>query len=84
MGTCTYEMALDALGDDLVVFTGFDATILQDPYKTVEEKRRCIKNTLRPRVLAGNFCFGAGADGRSTPIEHFELIRDAVLEFGQK
>ena len=84
VGTCTYEMALDALGEDLVVFTGFNAAVLRDPHKTKEEKIQCIKDTLRPRVVAGNFCFGAGADGRVTPIEHFEMIRDAVLEFGQK
>ena len=84
VGTCTYEMALDALGDDLVVFTSFDATIMRDKTKTWEEKRQCIKNTLRERIVAGNFCFGAGADGRATPIEHFEVIRDAVLEFGVK
>ena len=84
VGTCTYEMALDALGEDLVVLTGFDATVMRDKNKTLEEKRQCIKDTLRPRVVAGNFSFGAGADGRVTPIEHFEIIRDAVLEFGKK
>jgi uroporphyrinogen decarboxylase len=84
VGTCTYEMALDALGEDLVVLTGFDATVMRDKNKTLEEKRQCIKDTLRPRVVAGNFSFGAGADGRVTPIEHFEMIRDAILEFGKK
>ena len=84
VGTCTYDQALDVLGDDLIVFSGFNATILRDKTKTAEEKRQCIRDTLTARVRAGNFCFGAGTDGRVTPLEHFELIRDAVFEFGRK
>lgn len=84
VGSCTYEMALDALGENLVVFTGFDATVLRDNYRTVEEKRQHIKDTLSSRVVAGNFCFGAGADGRVTTIEYLEMVRDAVREFGKK
>lgn len=84
VGSCTYEMALDALGENLVVFTGFDATVMRDKNKSVEEKRQLVRDTLRPRVLAGNFCFGPGADGRVTPVEYFEMVRDAVWEFGRK
>ena len=84
VGTCPYEMALDALGENLVVFGGFDATVLRDKHRTPEEKRQRIRDTLRPRIVAGNFAFGAGTDGRVTPMEHFQMILDVIQEFGKK
>jgi len=84
VGNCTYDAVLDALGDNLVLFSNFDPDILRSKTLTVEEKRKHIKDRLSPRVLAGNFSFGASADGMPTPISHFELIRDAIFEFGVK
>jgi len=87
-GNCPYEAALDALGDDLVVITGFPSYPLRDKSislnERIEQTRKLMKETLTPRIMKGNFCFGLAADGRSTPIEHFEIIRDLAFELGVK
>ena len=43
-----------------------------------------MRDTMSPRVKAGNFALGIGADGIETSMELFDLVRDAILEYGRK
>ncbi len=84
LGTCPFETALDVLGDDLVVLSAFDTSVLRDETLSREEKMASMRDTMSPRVKAGNFALGIGADGIETSMELFDLVRDAILEYGRK
>jgi len=84
VGTCPYELALDELGEDLIIITGFGSTVMRDNTKTEEEKRQCVREYLTPRLKKANFITGLGADGLETDIELFHLALEAGREFGVK
>ena len=84
IGTCPYEAALDALGEDLIVITTYGTEYLRDEALTDEEKRKCMEDTLTPRVKAGNFIFGLVSDGMETDLSLFTFVRDVNAEIGTK
>lgn len=84
VGTCPFETALDELGENLVVLSGFDTSVLRDESLSREAKIASMRDTMNPRVKAGNFALGIGADGIETSMELFDLVRDAILQYGTK
>ena len=84
IGTCPFETALDVLGDDLIVLSAFDTAVLRDETLTREEKMAAMRDAMTPRIKAGNFALGIGSDGIETSMELFDVVRDAILEYGCK
>ena len=84
IGDCPFETALDILGDDLIIIGTLDGGVFQNPYSTYEDIKRCVKNTLTPRIKAANFILLAVADGIPTDVWRFEAVNEAVLDYGAK
>ena len=83
-GDCTFDAALDVLGDDLIIIGTLDGEIFQGPNATEEDIRECVKKTLTPRIKESNFVLWPVTDGLPTDVWRLNAVRDAVEEYGQK
>lgn len=84
IGDCSFEAALDALGDDLIIIGLLDSGVFQSPYTTEEDIRDCVKKTLTPRLKESNFILAPVADGLPTDEWRFLAVKDAMEEYGKK
>jgi hypothetical protein len=84
IGDCTYEAALDVLGDELIIIGVLDPTVFQNPYATAGEIRACVKRILTPRIKASNFILWPATDGLRTDLWRLQAVRDAIDEYGAK
>jgi uroporphyrinogen-III decarboxylase len=82
VGTCTFEEALDFLGDDLVIIGCLDPCVFLNPNSTSEEIDAAVKKVLTGRVRESNLILGAGADGIPTPLWKYEAVSRAVEKYG--
>jgi hypothetical protein len=75
-GDCSWEDALDVLGDDLIIIGILTPDIFhQFPLKDVGPALdRCIT----PRVRESRFILALGADGTPVPLDRFLAVRDWV------
>ena len=81
VGDVPYELALDKLGEDLIVFGGcIDQGVFQSPNATVEKIHRLLDTTYTERIRRAHFVLWAVADGLATPVERFLAIRDWMEE----
>lgn len=79
-GDCPWELALDALGDDLVIFGCLDPTIFAAG--PVEQIGPALDTLITPRLRESPFVLAPFSDGIATPIERFYAVRDWVLKNG--
>jgi len=79
IGDCPFETALDVLGENLIIIGTLDGTVFQSVSATAEDIKRCVENTLTPRIKASNFILLAVADGIPTDVWRFEAVRDAAF-----
>lgn len=77
VGDTPYDMALDVLGDDLIILGGvFDPSIAHAPSVTKQDIRDALDRMYTPRIHATNFLLWFGVDGLPTPVEKFLWFRD--------
>ncbi len=84
IGDCTYEAALDVLGEGLIIIGVLDPTVFQNPYATPADIRACVKRILTPRIKASNFILWPATDGIRTDLWRLLAVRDAIEEYGAK
>ena len=77
-GDCPWETALDALGDNLVIFGCLDPTIFAAG--PVEEIGPALDRLIMPRLRESPFVLAPFADGIPVPMERFLAVRDWVRE----
>jgi len=82
IGDCSFEAALDAMGDDLIIIGAMDGTILHHPHATPDDIKTCVKNTLTPRIRASRFVLWPVTDGIPTQPWRLEAVRDAIYQYG--
>lgn len=83
VGDTTFEDALDALGEDLIVLGGIlDSSVFQAPRFSLEELRSALDQIYTPRIRKANFLLWLPADGLPTPLERFLAVRDWMDEKG--
>ncbi|MDD3927335.1 MAG: uroporphyrinogen decarboxylase family protein [bacterium] len=81
IGNTPWEMALDALGDDLIIFGALPANIfLQLPLHKVGP---ALDGLITPRIAQSRFVLCPCADGLVVPLERFEAVRDWVESRGK-
>jgi len=75
VGSATYEEALDALGDDVILLGSImDPTVFQAPTFSKERLWRELDRVYTPRVRRAHFLLWVAADGLPTPLERFLAI----------
>jgi len=72
-GNTPWETALDALGEDLIIFGALDPTIFC--LGPVEEIGPALDRLYTPRLRRANFCLIAFADGIAVPLERFQAVQ---------
>ena len=72
-GNTPWETALDALGEDQVIFGALDPTIFC--LGPVEEIAPALDRLYTPRLRRANFCLIAFADGIPVPLERFLAVQ---------
>ena len=72
-GNTPWEMALDAIGEDLVIFACLDPTIWISG--KIEEIAPTLDRIMTPRIRKANFALAPFADGIPVPLERFEAIK---------
>jgi hypothetical protein len=77
-GDCPWEAALDALGEDLVIFGCLDPTIFAAG--PVEQIGPSLDRLMTPRLLESPFVLAPFSDGIATPLERFYAVRDWVAK----
>lgn len=75
LGDCTFEHALDVLGEDTVILGGV-LPGFQDPGATPGSIKATLDHLFTPRVRNSNLLLWAAADGLETPIERFLAVRE--------
>jgi len=77
VGDTLFEHALDALGEDAVIFGGIlDPNVFQEPAIGREEMWRALDELYTPCLRRANLVLWLGADGLPTPLERFLWVRD--------
>ena len=84
VGDCTYETALDVLGEETIIIGAPNVDKFQSPSATPESVRECVKTVLSDRIRQSNFILSPGIDGLPTPLWKMEVVRETVEEFGMK
>jgi len=83
VGDTPFDLALDALGEDLVILGGvFDAQVFQKPGVKGDEVRRALDALYTPRLRRANLLLWLGADGLPTPLENFLAVADWMHDNG--
>ena len=72
-GNTEWELALDVLGEDLVIFGILDPSIFC--LEPVDNIAPALDRLYTPRLRRANFCLWAGADGLAIPLERFEAVK---------
>jgi len=84
VGDLPFEVALDELGEDLVILGGvMDSTVFQKPDVTAEEIRQALERIFTPRIRRSAFLLWLGADGLPTSLDRFLVVRNWVAEHGE-
>jgi len=79
-GDTPWELALDVLGEDLVIIGVFDPSIfLLSP---VEEIAPALDALYTPRLRRANFILWPAADGITVPLERFQAVADWMKRNG--
>ena len=71
-GDTPWELALDELGEDLIIFGVIDPSIFI--MGTLDEIPEALDALYTPRLRRSNFCLWPGADGLAVPLERFEAV----------
>jgi hypothetical protein len=79
-GDCPWELALDALGDNLVIFGCLDPTIFTAG--PVDGIGPALDRLITPRLRESPFVLAPFADGIPVPLERFYAVRDWVEKRG--
>jgi uroporphyrinogen-III decarboxylase len=82
VGTCSFENALDVLGEDLIIIGTLDPHIFLNQRATPEDIRTSVKSILTDRIKECNFIVCAGADGIPTPIWKYDIVRETMEKYG--
>jgi hypothetical protein len=81
VGDTTFDVALDILGEDAVLFGGiFNPNVFQKPGVTCEEIRAELDRLYTPRIRRANLLLWLGADGLPTPLERFLWVGEWMDE----
>lgn len=75
-GDCPWEAALDALGENTVIFGCLDPTIFAAG--PVEQIGPSLDRLITPRLRESPFILAPFSDGIATPLERFYAVRDWV------
>jgi len=79
-GDTPWELALDALGEDLVIIGVLDPTIfISGPLRDIGP---ALSRLITPRVRRSNFILGTFADGLAVPLERFQAVAAWVEQNG--
>lgn len=71
-GDTPWELALDALGDETIIFGALDPTIFT--LGPLEDIGPALDRLYTPRLRAAHFCLLVAADGLRVPAERFEAV----------
>jgi uroporphyrinogen-III decarboxylase len=82
VGTCSFENALDVLGEDLIIIGTLDPHVFLSPTAKPEEIEAAIKRIFNDRIKESNFILCARADGTPTPLWKYEMVKRAVEKYG--
>ena len=83
-GDCSFESALDVLGEDLIIIGILPPELLHHPLATADDIREGVKSVLTARIKESNFILWPGIDGISTDIWRLEAVRDGVEKYGAR
>jgi len=79
-GDTPWELALDMIGEDLIIIGVLDPTIfISGP---LEEIASALDALYTPRVRRSNFILCLGADGIPVPLERFQAVADWMNQNG--
>ncbi len=79
-GDTSAELALDELGDDLIIIGTLDPTIFC--LGPIEGIGQALDRLYTPRLRRSNFILCAGADGIVVPLERFNALADWMARNG--
>jgi hypothetical protein len=76
LGDTPWELALDVLGEDLIIMGALTPDIFQTC--PLDEVGPCLDKLVTPRLRESRFVLNPFSDGIPTPIERFLAVRDWV------
>ena len=84
-GDTPFELALDQLGEDLIILGGIlDGSVFLKPDVTEEDIRRKLDEIYSaPRIRRANLLLWLPADGLPVPLERFLAVREWMEQHGQ-
>lgn len=84
VGNTHYEAALDAMGEDTLIWGGIlDPAVFQNASVGAEAIARTLDAIYTPRLRRSRFLLWLAADGLPTPVERFLAVRDWFLRHGR-
>ena len=84
VGDSEYELALDVLGEELIIIGCMDSTVFHRKDVARQEIWELLDRTITPRIKKSNFILWAVADGLPTPVEKFHMIKEWIDRYGNK
>ena len=83
VGDTPLDLALDVLGEDLVIFGGLlDAAVFQAPAVTSRAIRQALEALYSRRIRRAHLVLWLAADGLATPLGRFLTVRDGMRTHG--
>ncbi len=77
IGNTPFETALDALGDDVVIWGALmDDTLFHAPSFSRASLEQYLARILTPRIRQSHFLLWVPADGLETPVERFLIVQE--------
>ncbi len=83
IGDTPFELALDTLGEDLIILGGSpDCNLFHNQSLSAGEIKQALTRSIPPRIRSAHFLFWLVADGLETELDNFFIVREWIEEHG--
>jgi len=83
IGDTSFELSLDALGEDLIILGGCpDCNLFHNESLTAGEIKQALTRLITPRIRSAHFLLWLVADGLETKLDNFFIMREWIEKQG--